>query len=68
MNIPIKKKINNNYYNWDISNGDYIRDPECTSTHQKFFKKQLIRKRLLKLTGLAGLAILIITAFAYLIF
>jgi hypothetical protein len=63
----MQKKIQNNYYQWDISKGDYKIDFESTLTYEKLLRRKILLRKFLRLSGIAGLTILIITVFAYLV-
>ena len=52
-----RDKPAHNYYTWNISKGDYIRDHECTTRYERYIKK---KERLLKLSKTVGVVTLIL--------
>ncbi len=52
-----KNKVNN-YRNWSIEKGDYIRDHETTNKHEIMIKRQNTRKKIIKVAAIMGIILL----------
>jgi hypothetical protein len=63
-----KDQINNNYYHWDISKGDYYRDYESTLRYEKKLKMRKKLKGLTRIFIYMGLFVTILSFLAFYFF
>ena len=63
-----KDQINNNYYHWDISKGDYYRDYESTLHYEKKLKMRKNLKGLTRIFIYMGIFVAVLGFLAFYFF